>query len=952
MNRQLFRLCAAIVFVIVISVSGFAAKSVFAQNGTISGVVTDEQANPLQYIQVWAYPQPYISGRPKYNTVIDTIGNYTLTGLIPGGYVVCVEPNSGYLRECFNNQATVDGATVHTITSDVQVINHVNFQLSLGAVISGVVKGESGEALSNIEVTAHKYFPLPTGWMPLSRAYSDASGTYTISGQTAGSFRLFFATYASHPTYVSEYHQNAYLENDAATITLQDYEHKVINADLALGGRITGTVVNISGQAIPNMLVTLLRKARDSNGIWTGNWLYNTTFTVRQDGSYEFYGLKSDAYRLLVSKPSQNTTLNYMAEYYKDKYAIKNATDVNVTLGQKRANINFQLGRFGEIHGQVTNHTEEPLSDVSVYAERLITDTNGSDTGIPQQIVAVTGNSGAYTLTIPISGLFRLKFQKAGFASEYYNNSPFDTGATIFQILPNSVITGINAQLEVMGSIRGTVYDQSGNPLPRIDVGLYAKFACCGWIYQRNAMTNEQGEYEILSVDTGVYRVGYMDGQLPKVYVSQFYSNATTVDAATDISITTGVAASQIDAHMLRRGSIVGTVKNNTGDALEQIRVTLWQRQDSGNGHIFWHYIATTTTNSSGYYTFDSLDEQPYYIEFKDQRQPEQYQSEYYNGIPVLGNLNINLYTPVTPTHGHTTLVNTALTPLGNRVPIAESDDFSLQQGGTATLLGSGAPSVLHNDSDADGQTIQALLVTSPQHGTLTLNTDGTFLYTHDNSNTTSDLFTYRATDTISQSNLATVTITIQPQVAPGVSFEFSKTVAVEGIEPECTAHSEMKVPVGTTIVYCYTLVNTGNAALTGHSLIDDKLGTLLDAALFEVAPGATHQVQFTQTLAVNTTNVATWTVAIDGSLLSAAEVGTSAAFAADNKAATVTISSPSDDQDGDTIPDNQEGAGDLDGDNIPNYLDTDSDGDTITDQQEAQPQSGSSKTYLPMVVR
>ncbi|MCB0189805.1 MAG: hypothetical protein KDE31_36285, partial [Caldilineaceae bacterium] len=41
------------------------------------------------------------------------------------------------------------------------------------------------------------------------------------------------------------------------------------------------------------------------------------------------------------------------------------------------------------------------------------------------------------------------------------------------------------------------------------------------------------------------------------------------------------------------------------------------------------------------------------------------------------------------------------------------------------------------------------------------------------------------------------------------------------------------------------------------------------------------------------------------------------------------------DDQDSDGIPDNLEAAGDVDGDNIPNYLDSDADGDGILDLLE-----------------
>ena len=56
-----------------------------------------------------------------------------------------------------------------------------------------------------------------------------------------------------------------------------------------------------------------------------------------------------------------------------------------------------------------------------------------------------------------------------------------------------------------------------------------------------------------------------------------------------------------------------------------------------------------------------------------------------------------------------------------------------------------------------------ASIVTPPANAsTFTLNTDGTFNYTHDGSETTSDSFTYQASNG-DLSNTATVTLTINP---------------------------------------------------------------------------------------------------------------------------------------------------------------------------------------------
>jgi large repetitive protein len=89
----------------------------------------------------------------------------------------------------------------------------------------------------------------------------------------------------------------------------------------------------------------------------------------------------------------------------------------------------------------------------------------------------------------------------------------------------------------------------------------------------------------------------------------------------------------------------------------------------------------------------------------------------------------------------------------------------SVDEGGTLN-----GPSVLGNDSDPDSVSLTAVLETGPAHGSVTLDPDGTFAYTHDGSETTSDSFTYRVSDGSLTSAPVTVSITVTPVNDPPVA--------------------------------------------------------------------------------------------------------------------------------------------------------------------------------------
>ncbi|MDB5340043.1 MAG: repeat-containing protein [Planctomycetaceae bacterium] len=103
-------------------------------------------------------------------------------------------------------------------------------------------------------------------------------------------------------------------------------------------------------------------------------------------------------------------------------------------------------------------------------------------------------------------------------------------------------------------------------------------------------------------------------------------------------------------------------------------------------------------------------------------------------------------------------------------LPLAVNDIYAVDQNTTLTAT----TSVLANDTDADGDTIsEAVLQNNVTHGSLTLNTNGTFTYTPTTGFSGSDSFTYLAKDATHNelsASPATVTLNVTTNAAPTVS--------------------------------------------------------------------------------------------------------------------------------------------------------------------------------------
>ncbi len=151
------------------------------------------------------------------------------------------------------------------------------------------------------------------------------------------------------------------------------------------------------------------------------------------------------------------------------------------------------------------------------------------------------------------------------------------------------------------------------------------------------------------------------------------------------------------------------------------------------------------------------------------------------NTITPDANVTGNLSVPVSVTDGNSQsnvfTVNVDVSNT-NDAPVAVNDSYTLIEGGT---LSTAAPGLLSNDTDADNDNLSVtpIPVSLPNNGSVTLNTDGSFTYVHDGSETSSDRFMYEITDGLMTATaVVSITITAPQNNTPVITSPNTATIA------------------------------------------------------------------------------------------------------------------------------------------------------------------------------
>lgn len=515
-------------------ISGINAK--LSVGGIIRGMITSTLSVPLfnsasqqanSEIDSSYYGESYgVNALRKINnkwsiiastTAFAPTGTYELSALPAGVYRVCapvynsyywlsLEPNS--IAECYDNIASsIEAATDVTVGAG-QTISNVNIVLDDGADLSrvgGLVTGMNNQPLENIQVCVHRW--VNGGWgMPFC-TYTDSSGRYLTDFIKPGVYTAQFTDYFG--SYFEAFYGNAAQWDEAQSFTVGiDADRLDVDAHLALGGRITGTVT-ILGEVAPDSGYVMLN-AVDSNNTpvnyFDNGWIDTVT------GAYDLRRISPGTYKVSASTFPDQGFGNFGG--FSGTYGGPNPEDaipLTIEAGDVYTNINIVLGEGAyesAIEGAVTvDGVPKSGVKVSLYYPEYYANPYAT----PQaQYYTFTNEDGLYRINGLLGNRYYLGFSDPDgrYATTFFENSATIYNATPVDIFGTTAVTDINASLVAGASIGGYIASTfEGLPVMDATVILYAGAQYYGWRPLQTVHPNSSGDYLFNGLMAGLYRV-------------------------------------------------------------------------------------------------------------------------------------------------------------------------------------------------------------------------------------------------------------------------------------------------------------------------------------------------------------------------------------------------------------------------------------------------------------
>jgi 5-hydroxyisourate hydrolase-like protein (transthyretin family) len=457
--------------------------------------------------------------------------------------------------------------------------------------LGGTVTNLAQQTIAGIQVTATN---VDTG-----NSYSGVSGsdgTYVVGGVPAGSYQVLFSPNNSQgQDYVYQYYPGKSNAAAAQAVTVGAGQAvSNVNATLATGATVSGKVTDAAtGAPVSGVYVYVY-----DYGNYGPNHVNTYYTTTDSTGAWSLTGYPTGLYQVQFTP---RYGVNYAAQYWNAVTPKDPPTPVTLTAGSTTSNINAALKPGGQISGTVTNGmTGAPAQGVYVSA----LDNSGN-----QFASTTTDSSGHYTLSgLSPSASYRVEyFPPTGstLAVEFYRGGASLAAATPVAVTLGQTTPNIDETLSEGASIAGAVTDAAtGYPLGGVTVTLLDDTGRSTTAYNGSS-TEADGSYDLTNIAPGSYKVEFSsEGALG----FQFYNDASTLAAATTVTLTAGQAVTHIDAALRPGGTLEGVVTDvTTGQGLANTYVGVLDARGT--------FVASGYTDPNGRYEIPGIAPGTYYVQ-------------------------------------------------------------------------------------------------------------------------------------------------------------------------------------------------------------------------------------------------------------------------------------------------------------------------------------------------
>lgn len=503
----------------------------------------------------------------SYTEVVTELdGSFRAQGLSAGSYSLTARA-PGFAQTRVASPVPVQGE---------DAVTGVDIELADESVITGrVTDSSTGSPIEQVSISAFDPAAGLSGW-----GVTDENGDYRIGELGAGSYEVSFD--ATGLGYAAQ--------SWPGTVPLAVGETvSGVDAALELGGSVSGTVIAAgSGLPLANVSVSITVADQEYSSV-------AYAFTD-ESGAYQAQGIPAGSYKVRFS----TFGTAYTDQWFNAAESFASATEVAVVGGQQLAGIDAVMTIGGSITGTLIDDTTgAPVEGASVYASRTGAGGGGSSTSGPDGRYAITGLAGG-EYSVSVSGM------QSGYVS--LSTSRQVTVAT------GSETSGVDFALELGATIRGTVTDESGNPISQVQVcAESADFD----VFQPSTcnQTADDGSYSLFGVPSGSQLVKFDSFSGP--YAPEWWNGAATRDDATAIATARGSEINGIDASVSLGGVIEGIVLGSaaTGDEpLEGVSVCV-QSQLA--------YSRCTNTAADGTYSVQGFASGQYTVSFGQTTGPD-----------------------------------------------------------------------------------------------------------------------------------------------------------------------------------------------------------------------------------------------------------------------------------------------------------------------------------------